>query len=711
MRIQRRETVIMLQPTTRRHAASLRMLCRALVPALALLAFFAAPAAAEVEWLSTFGASGGAGGAFNRAAGLAINNETEDVYVADRENNRIQQFDSEGNFIRAWGFDVVASGPDQNGNEIQTLTVRATAGQFTLTFGGETTGDIESNASATEVETALNALTSISTGGGSVSVAGGPGDETGSSPYEVTFDGGPLANADVAQLVAANGTLPLSGGSPSSSAAVATIHPGAKDFEICEAAEGDVCKAGIAGGALGQFSHPRGVAVDNSPGGEGAIYVQDDENYRIQKFTFAAQPVLTFGKEVDKTTGGKICTEASGDVCGTGVKDTEPTPGTFNGWRYQGNQPTGKNNDWGNDITVDSEGHVIVGTEQNPNPFGAPYYGRVQKFEPDAEYLGQVFIPSIDLGRPEPLSVAADSTGRVYVAVGNSGESPQVQYIEPGDYTELGEFVEFLQRIYPNYRPKQVAIDPRNDRLLIGDANEGFGGSIKDACHLTSTNRAIVEFEADLVNSLQWIDCSIPTGEGSLSRISGLAVSPAGLAYASDSSANKVKIYKLPEETAPHVDLGGTFVASITQNTARVHTEVEPGFEPTSIRIEVGEDPCPSSCDVYEVPGILYGLELQGRTVQVEGLEAGTQYHYRVLAENSVGSDELADGTFSTYPFVDLVNDSCPNALARKQTQTVALLDCRAYELASAASSGGYDVRSDLVPGQTPFEGRPDASG
>jgi hypothetical protein len=107
----------------------------------------------------------------------------------------------------------------------------------------------------------------------------------------------------------------------------------------------------------------------------------------------------------------------------------------------------------------------------------------------------------------------------------------------------------------------------------------------------------------------------------------------------------------------------------------------------------------------------VYGLNFEKRTVQVEGLEAGTQYHYRVVAENALGETEFADGTFTTYPFVDLLNDSCPNALARKQTRTVALLDCRAYELVSARSTGGYDVTSDLVPGRTPFDGRPDADG
>ena len=55
------------------------------------------------------------------------------------------------------------------------------------------------------------------------------------------------------------------------------------------------------------------------------------------------------------------------------------------------------------------------------------------------------------------------------------------------------------------------------------------------------------------------------------------------------------------------------------------------------------------------------------------------------------------------------LQDPCPNAHVRQQTGAAFLPDCRAYELVSAANTGGYDVESYLVAGQEPFGGYPRA--
>ncbi len=152
------------------------------------------------------GTAGAGTGQLNFSQGVAVDSEGG-VYVFDRDTHRVQKFDSEGHFLLAWGGDVVAHGPGDSANdEEQELVVAATSGSFKLSFedpfgGGETsqTPSLLYDATAAEVQTALNALPTIAGNGGSVTVSGGPGDATGSAAYVVSFEGN-LGGDDVPQL-------------------------------------------------------------------------------------------------------------------------------------------------------------------------------------------------------------------------------------------------------------------------------------------------------------------------------------------------------------------------------------------------------------------------------------------------------------------------------------------------------------------------------
>ena len=50
-------------------------------------------------------------GAMNNPQGVALNQATGDVYVRDRGNNRVNQYDADGTFVRSWGWDVRLDSP------------------------------------------------------------------------------------------------------------------------------------------------------------------------------------------------------------------------------------------------------------------------------------------------------------------------------------------------------------------------------------------------------------------------------------------------------------------------------------------------------------------------------------------------------------------------------------------------------------------------
>lgn len=158
------------------------------------------------------------------------------VYASNRHGDGsqpIERYDTENANGEGVGFlEPIPDGV----NEVQEVTVSATAGTFKLTFEGEDTVDLPYNARPREefnptpaidtVEEALKALPSVALGSTgdnrNVRISGGPGNAGGSTPYRIEFDTA-LGAMNVSQMVASNGSTPLSGGT---GVTVATAIPG-----------------------------------------------------------------------------------------------------------------------------------------------------------------------------------------------------------------------------------------------------------------------------------------------------------------------------------------------------------------------------------------------------------------------------------------------------------------------------------------------------
>jgi DNA-binding beta-propeller fold protein YncE len=102
---------------------------------------------AQGNYLSQFGAGGTGGGQFNLATGVAVDNSTGssggDVYVADYSNNRVEKFDSAGNFILAFGGGV----DETTGADVCTASSGHTCGAGSTgsgpgQFGGGMLGNV-----------------------------------------------------------------------------------------------------------------------------------------------------------------------------------------------------------------------------------------------------------------------------------------------------------------------------------------------------------------------------------------------------------------------------------------------------------------------------------------------------------------------------------------------------------------------------------------
>lgn len=354
---------------------------------------------------------------------------------------------------------------------------------------------------------------------------------------------------------------------------------------ICTAASGNTCQAGQAGGAAGFFNSPRGVAVDNSGGpATGSVYVQDADNNRVQRFTAEGQFVLTWGKGVNATTGGNICTQASGNTCRAGevsgdATTTPPVPsadGVFSGWLgyYGGRRDP--------DIGTDGDGYVYVG-EGTAVP-----YPRVQKFDSSGTFLGKMAPPPT--GAEYPIyqftfvtGVAANADGEVFVSdTGESFNPAAFKRYTQDDFSTTGESAVIDSYLGGGAGVERPAIDPSNGFVFgLGPAG-GCGGG--------SSGRAVFEFHPHG----QMVDCTLPTspsiGADGFGATGGTAVSPDHRLYVADTAADKVLVFSTPVATPPGIS--SQRAGEITSTKAVVKADIAANLGDTTYHLEYGPTPC-----------------------------------------------------------------------------------------------------------------------
>ncbi|MBA3865548.1 MAG: hypothetical protein H0X42_04250 [Solirubrobacterales bacterium] len=310
----------------------------------------------------------------------------------------------------------------------------------------------------------------------------------------------------------------------------------------------------------------------------------------------------------------------------------------------------------------------------------------------------------------EPLGVAIDDqTGSAYVADTGNGR------------VAVFSAVPYL----PDATASAEALTPTSEALR-GKADPAGAGPIT-ACHFQYVTEGAFKKEAfsDLNSG-----GSVPCAEGqSLPSATEVDAELTGLTYGSEyhyrlalenAAGTNVSFDQSFESLPLAPTLEAESVSNVNSDTARIHALINANGGDSTYQttyhveyvtqegFEAGEfaeasQSQSSSAGSARTP--------QGTTVQLSSLSADTTYHYRVVAENASGTVKGIPRTFTTFPTATPTTDPCPNAHVRQQTGAVRLLDCRAYELVSAANTGGYDVESSLIAGQSPFPGYPEAEG
>ena len=154
--------------------------------------------------------------------------------------------------------------------------------------------------------------------------------------------------------------------------------------------------------------------------------------------------------------------------------------------------------------------------------------------------------------------------------------------------------------------------------------------------------------------------------------------------------------------TAGAPGIVGINSSEVGETSAQLEADINPRSAETSCYFEYGATIRYGSVVACPNGGHIPASQIAETVkVNIDGLNPGDRYHFRVVATNTYGTAESEDDTFSYQV------PNCPNQLARQQTRSSLLPECRAYELVSASDAGA----TTLVGGWLQFPNADEAFG
>ncbi len=293
-------------------ANRLRLMVEALLCGLVcLLAAGAGSAVAATQ----LGGNGSSSGKFSNPAGIAVNQESGNVYLGDTNNNRIDEFEGSGSFLLAWGWRVDTESPAE---ETQTCTSACQEGKSGAGSG----------------EFGFDSIQGVAVDSQPFSLENG-------DVYVVDRE-----NFRVEKFDSSGKFLLMFGGD---------VNETTKG-NICVA--GEACKAGTEGTADGQFQwNDGGNIIAVGPGGD--VYVGDEARVQVFESSGAWKENISLAALSSEDKVSELAVDGSGDMF---VKD-EGVPGVRelgpNG--VEKGTPFDAGSETVGGLAVDGFGDLIVG--------------------------------------------------------------------------------------------------------------------------------------------------------------------------------------------------------------------------------------------------------------------------------------------------------------------------------------------------------------
>jgi NHL repeat-containing protein len=391
------------------------------------------------------------------------------------------------------------------------------------------------------------------------------------------------------------------------------------------------------------------------------IYVADTGNYRVEKFDSTGHFILMFGKNVDETNGGNVCTAASGDTCKTGTPSSvggafeDPTSLAID------NYPGGEG-----DVYVGDAGDGLVQKFTAAGSLITTWGSNGQKDGSDATTLpefGPVYGVAVGGGCATPTSPkngVCSPDGNLYVDGAHYADVRQ--YTQEGTYIKWdylgmdtplranseGDLYSAAGPVYKDIPEHGEVSETRRIQMTTESSTTGFGIDSSDQDLYQDVGSQIYHY-SDCEPALSGPCAPADSfGSGELSGAQGVEVDDSTHAvYVANSGDNDVVVFN---DVRPSVTTGPFTNATESSVTLTGHIDPLGRGNITSCQFEWGFEknyghiaPCtpdPSTSNFTEPTDV---------TTTLTGFSPGTTDHYRLVATNALGATTKGeDRTFIT---------------------------------------------------------------